>query len=59
MATVAILIALTLFLRRTRFGLEMRAAAENFSMARMLGVKANRVIMGAFALSGALAAAIG
>lgn len=58
-ATVAILIALTLFLRRTRFGLEMRAAAENFSMARMLGVKANRVIMGAFALSGALAAAIG
>lgn len=59
LATVAILIGLTLFLRRTRFGLEMRAAAENFSMARMLGVKANRVIMGAFALSGALAAAIG
>ncbi|KQQ81106.1 branched-chain amino acid ABC transporter permease [Aureimonas sp. Leaf324] len=58
-ATVVILIALTLFLRRTRFGLEMRAAAENFSMARMLGVRANRVIMGAFALSGALAAAIG
>ncbi|WP_416356861.1 branched-chain amino acid ABC transporter permease [Aureimonas phyllosphaerae] len=59
LATVAILVGLTLFLRRTRFGLEMRAAAENFSMARMLGVKANRVIMGAFALSGALAAAIG
>ena len=59
LATVAILIALVLFLRRTRFGLEMRAAAENFSMARMLGVRANRVILGAFALSGALAAAIG
>ncbi|ALN75591.1 MULTISPECIES: branched-chain amino acid ABC transporter permease [unclassified Aureimonas] len=59
LATLVILVALTLFLRRTRFGLEMRAAAENFSMARMLGVKANRVIMGAFALSGALAAAIG
>ncbi|MBB3936956.1 branched-chain amino acid ABC transporter permease [Aureimonas phyllosphaerae] len=59
LATLAILVGLTLFLRRTRFGLEMRAAAENFSMARMLGVKANRVIMGAFALSGALAAAIG
>jgi branched-chain amino acid transport system permease protein len=57
-ATVIILIGLTLFLRRTRFGLEMRAAAENFSMARMLGVRANRVIMGAFALSGALAGAI-
>jgi branched-chain amino acid transport system permease protein len=51
-------LGLTAFLRRTRFGLEMRAAAENFSMARMLGVRANRVIMGAFALSGALAGAI-
>jgi branched-chain amino acid transport system permease protein len=57
-ATIAILLGLVLFLRRTRFGLEMRAAAENFSMARMLGVRANRVIMGAFALSGALAGAI-
>lgn len=57
-ATMAILLALTLFLRRTRFGLEMRAAAENFSMARMLGVRANNVIMGAFAISGALAGAI-
>ncbi|WP_279483189.1 branched-chain amino acid ABC transporter permease [Aureimonas sp. SK2] len=59
LATLAILAALTVFLRRTRFGLEMRAAAENFSMARMLGVRANRVITMAFALSGALAAAIG
>ncbi|MGB3146697.1 MAG: branched-chain amino acid ABC transporter permease [Paracoccaceae bacterium] len=58
-ATILILLGLTNFLRRTRFGLEMRAAAENFTMARMLGVRANRVIMGAFALSGALAAAIG
>jgi branched-chain amino acid transport system permease protein len=57
--TVAILIALTAFLRRTRYGLEMRAAAENFTMARMLGVRANRVIMLAFAVSGALAAAVG
>ena len=57
--TIVILIALTAFLKRTRFGLEMRAAAENFTMARMLGVKANRVIMLAFAISGMLAAAIG
>lgn len=56
--TIAILFGLVIFLRRTRFGLEMRAAAENFSMARMLGVRADRVIMGAFALSGALAGAI-
>jgi len=58
LVTMAVLIGLTLFLRRTRFGLEMRAAAENFTMARMLGVRANRVITGAFALSGAMAAAI-
>jgi len=58
-ATIAILFGLVAFLRRTRFGLEMRAAAENFTMARMLGVRANRVIMGAFALSGALAGASG
>ncbi len=57
--TIVVLIALTVFLKRTRFGLEMRAAADNFTMARMLGVRANLVIMLAFALSGMLAAAIG
>jgi len=57
--TIVILLALTAFLKRTRFGLEMRAAAENFTMARMLGVRANRVIMLAFAVSGMLAAAVG
>ncbi len=57
--TIVILLALTAFLKRTRFGLEMRAAAEDFTMARMLGVKANRVILIAFAISGMLAAAIG
>ena len=56
--TVAILVILFLLLRHTRLGLEMRAAAENFTMARMRGVKANRVITGAFAISGALAAAV-
>jgi branched-chain amino acid transport system permease protein len=57
--TVAVLAVLTLFLKRTRYGLEMRAAAENFTMARMLGVRANSVILLAFAISGMLAAAIG
>jgi branched-chain amino acid transport system permease protein len=37
----------------------MRAAAEDFTMARMLGVRANRVILLAFAISGGLAGAIG
>jgi branched-chain amino acid transport system permease protein len=36
----------------------MRAAAEDFRVARMLGVRANRVIAIAFAMSGILAAAV-
>ncbi len=59
LVTIVVLVLLTLFLKRTRYGLEMRAAAENFTMARMLGVRANRVILLAFAISGMLAAAIG
>lgn len=46
------------FLRSTRLGLEMRAAAENFRMAEVLGVRANRVVAAAFALSALLAAAV-
>ena len=57
-ASLAMLLAVSLFLRFTRLGLEMRAAAENFRMARLLGVRANRVIAAAFALSGALAAVV-
>lgn len=58
LACVVLLVALTWFLRRTRFGLEMRAAAENFTMSRLLGVRANRVIAIAFLLSGVLAAVV-
>jgi branched-chain amino acid transport system permease protein len=45
-------------LYRTRIGLMMRAAAENFEMARLLGVRADRVIAVSFAISGALAAIV-
>ncbi|WP_292327446.1 branched-chain amino acid ABC transporter permease [Mesorhizobium sp.] len=54
--TALALLALTLFLQRTRFGTAMRASSENFLMARMLGVPADRVILAAFGISGALAA---
>ena len=54
---VVLLGGLVLFLSRTRLGVEMRAAAENFQMARLLGVRANVVIAVAFAISGVLAAA--
>ncbi len=56
--TLVLLIALALFLKKTHFGIQMRAAALNFRMARLLGVKANRIIAVAFAMSGALAAVV-
>jgi branched-chain amino acid transport system permease protein len=57
-ATAFLLLALGVFLRRARPGLEVRAAAEDFIMARLLGVKADRVIALAFALSGGLAGVV-
>jgi len=56
--TLALLVMLVVFLRRTPIGVAMRAASEDFRMARLLGVRANRVIAFAFAISGLLAAAI-
>lgn len=57
--TAVVLACLGWLLYRTRIGLTMRAAAENFDMARLLGVRADRVIAISFAISGALAAAVG
>ena len=56
--TIVLLLAIMLFLRRARAGVEVRAAAEDFVMARLLGVRANRVIALAFGLSGALAGVV-
>ncbi len=56
--SVTLLVGLTWFLKATRLGLHMRAAAEDFRMARVLGVRANSVIATAFAISGILAAAV-
>ncbi len=50
------LAALSLLLNRTSLGLQMRAAAADFHTARLLGVRADTVIMAAVAVSGALAA---
>jgi branched-chain amino acid transport system permease protein len=49
---------LQLLLTRTSVGLYMRAAAMDFHTARLLGVRANRVIAGAVLVSGALAAVV-
>jgi branched-chain amino acid transport system permease protein len=53
---VVVLVALNQFLKRTILGLAMRAAAEDFDVTRLMGIRANRVIATAFAISGLLAA---
>ena len=50
--------ALVLLLERTNIGLHMRAAAIDFGTARLLGVRAERVIGTAVLVSGILAAAV-
>jgi branched-chain amino acid transport system permease protein len=55
---VLCLVALALLLERTTVGLHMRASAMDFQTARMLGVRANRVIAMAVLVSGALAAVV-
>ncbi len=56
--TVVCLGLLQLLLTRTSVGLHMRAASQDFETARLLGVRANRVIGGAVLISGALAAVV-
>src|SRR4029077_17564393 len=54
-ATAVVCLALLqLLLTRTSVGLHMRAASMDFRTARMLGVRANRVITGAVLISGLL-----
>jgi len=58
-ATLLTLAATAWILRRTLFGISLRAAAEDFGAASMMGVRGDRVIRGAFALSGLLAGVAG
>ena len=53
--TLILLAGLAMFFRHSPIGVQMRAAAEDFTMARLVGVPANRVIAAAFAISGVLA----
>jgi branched-chain amino acid transport system permease protein len=52
------LLGLVVLLERTTVGLHMRAASMDFRTARLLGVRANRVVGSAVLLSGALAAVV-
>lgn len=56
--SLALLGLLTVFLRRTILGSALRAAADDFVMTRLLGIRANLVIATAFAISGCLAGVV-
>lgn len=55
---VVLMFGLRVFLDKTSWGLQVQAASADFGTARLLGVRANRVISLTFALSGVLAAAV-
>ncbi len=56
---LASLALLTLFLRRTTLGISMRAAAQDFPVARLMGIRADGVVATAFAISGLFAGVAG
>jgi len=55
--TIVLMMALNLFVNRTRLGKAMRATAQDSEAARMMGVDVDRVIVTAFFLGSALAGA--
>lgn len=55
LATVVVIVGLTLFLNRSTWGLAMRGASLDFEMVRLMGIRANRVFAMAFLISGLLA----
>jgi branched-chain amino acid transport system permease protein len=59
LTTLVVLAGTTWLLQKTMFGLALRAAAADFSTARLMGVRSDAVIRGAFALSGLLAGIAG
>lgn len=56
--SVALLVLFNILLRKTVLGIALRAAADKFTMTRMLGVPANLVISAAFVISGCLAGVV-
>ena len=56
---IVLMTALALFVRFTKAGMAMRATAENYNVARLMGINIDRMIMLAFAIGSALAAAAG
>lgn len=59
LVAAVLLVAVHAFLTRTSVGLQVQAAATDFRTARLLGVRANVVILLTFAIAGGLAAVVG
>ncbi len=57
--TAVLVVALHLFLQKTRMGKAMRALADNVDLARVTGIDAERVILWTWVMGGSLAAAAG
>jgi branched-chain amino acid transport system permease protein len=56
---ILLMAVLALFVRFTKVGMAMRATAENYNVARLMGINIDRMIMLAFAIGSGLAAAAG
>jgi len=57
--SIVLMAMLALFVRFTRAGIAMRATAENLDVARLMGIRIDRIILMAFAIGSALAAISG
>jgi branched-chain amino acid transport system permease protein len=58
LVAAGLLIGMTLLLKRTTIGMQLRASTEDYQMAQLVGIRGNRVISFAFAITGLLAAAV-
>jgi branched-chain amino acid transport system permease protein len=56
---LVLMAVLVLFVRFTKAGMAMRATAENYNVARLMGINIDRMIALAFAIGSALAAVAG
>lgn len=56
---IVLMLALTVFVKRTKMGKAMRACSENIQAARLMGIDINVVVATAFVIGSALAAVAG